>query len=73
MQKIWKVKKPDIALQRNLSSGLGISSSLAQLLINRGMFGFRHFFFFSPAAHKPRHHHALGGRGIFALRHLFAA
>ena len=37
MQKIWKVKKPDIALQRNLSSGLGISSSLAQLLINRGI------------------------------------
>lgn len=37
MQKIWKVKKPDIALQKNLSSGLGISSFLAQLLINRGI------------------------------------
>lgn len=37
MQKVWKVKKADIALQRNLSSGLGISSSLAQLLINRGI------------------------------------
>ena len=37
MQKIWKVKKADIALQKKMSSGLGISSSLAQLLINRGI------------------------------------
>lgn len=37
MQKFWKVKKADTVLQRNLSSGLGISSSLAQLLINRGI------------------------------------
>lgn len=37
MQKIWKVKKADIALQKKLNSGSGISSFLAQLLINRGI------------------------------------
>lgn len=37
MQKIWKVKKADIVLQKKLSSGLDISPFLAQLLINRGI------------------------------------
>ena len=35
MQKIWRVKKPDIVLQEELSSSLGISPFLSQLLINR--------------------------------------
>jgi len=35
MQKTWNVKKTDIALQKKLSQELGISTLLAQLLINR--------------------------------------
>jgi len=35
MQKTWNVKKPDIDLQKKLSLELGISTLLAQLLINR--------------------------------------
>ena len=37
MQKIWKIKQPDVALQKRLSADLNISSFLAQLLINRGL------------------------------------
>ena len=37
MRKIWKVKKPDIHLQKELKEGLPISSALAQLLINRAI------------------------------------
>jgi len=37
MQKIWNVKKPDIALQKIFSQELGISSLMAQLLINRNI------------------------------------
>lgn len=37
MQKIWKVKEPDIALQERLVRELGISAFLSQLLINRNI------------------------------------
>ena len=37
MQKIWKIKPPDAALQKRLSANLSISPFLAQLLINRGL------------------------------------
>jgi len=37
MQKIWKIKQPDVTLQKRLSADLNISSFLAQLLINRGL------------------------------------
>jgi single-stranded-DNA-specific exonuclease len=37
MQKIWKIKKPDIDLQKSLSRDLSVSPLLAQLLINRNI------------------------------------
>lgn len=37
MRKIWKIKTPDIRLQKTLSEELGITFTLAQLLINRNI------------------------------------
>ena len=36
-KKIWKILEPDIALQKKLSDGCGISAITAQLLINRNI------------------------------------
>ncbi|MFA6078817.1 MAG: single-stranded-DNA-specific exonuclease RecJ [Candidatus Omnitrophota bacterium] len=37
MKKTWKIKEPDPAIQRDLSSALNISKIAAQLLANRGI------------------------------------
>ena len=37
MEKIWKICEPDQRLQKMLCDGLGITSSFAQLLLNRGI------------------------------------
>ncbi len=37
MRKVWKVKKPDSSLQKKIKDELGISSVLAQILINRNL------------------------------------
>jgi len=37
MQKNWKIKKPNLTLQRKISQALEISSLCAQILINRGV------------------------------------
>ena len=37
MQKIWKLKEPDISLKNALAAALGLSSLFTQLLISRGI------------------------------------
>ena len=37
MEKIWKIKQPNLDLQKEISRALDISEILAQLLINRGV------------------------------------
>lgn len=37
MEKIWKIKQPNLDLQKEISQALDISEILAQLLINRGV------------------------------------
>ena len=39
MQKIWKLKEPDVELKNSLARELKVSSLFAQLLVNRGITG----------------------------------